>query len=236
MLRSVRLFRLFLSEQQDPDRFYMALAKDAAGQLADFVTVAGRTVLDIGGGAGYVTREFRSQGANCYLFEVDEDEMTSRGDTPPGAVLADGFWLPVRDGGADVCVSSNVLEHVRDPRGLIEEMVRATKPGGLIYLSFTNWFSPWGGHEMSPWHYLGAGTAERRYVRKHGKLPKNRVGASLFPVHIGPVLRMMRERSDVEVVSARPRYYPAWCKVLLYIPVLREVITWNLLLILRRTG
>jgi SAM-dependent methyltransferase len=236
MLRSVRLFRLFLSEQQDPDRFYMALAGDAASQLADFVTVADRTVLDIGGGAGYVTREFRSRGANCYLFEVDEGEMTSRGDTPPGAVLADGFWLPVRDGGADVCVSSNVLEHVRDPRGLIEEMVRATKPGGLIYLSFTNWFSPWGGHEMSPWHYLGTGTAERRYLRKHGKLPKNRVGSSLFPVHIGPVLRMMRDRSDVEVVSARPRYYPAWCKVLLYIPVVREVITWNLLLILRRTG
>jgi len=236
MLRSVRLFRLFLSEQQDPDRFYMALASDAASQLADFVAVADRTVLDIGGGAGYVTREFRSRGANCYLFEVDEGEMTSRGDTPPGAVLADGFWLPVRDGGADVCVSSNVLEHVRDPRGLIEEMVRATKPGGLIYLSFTNWFSPWGGHEMSPWHYLGAGTAERRYLRKNGKLPKNRVGSSLFPVHIGPVLRMMRERSDVEIVSARPRYYPAWCKVLLYIPVVREVITWNLLLILRRTG
>jgi SAM-dependent methyltransferase len=236
MLRSVRLFRLFLSEQQDPDRFYMALASDAASQLAEIVTVADRTVLDIGGGAGYVTREFRSRGANCYLFEVDEGEMTSRGDTPPGAVLADGFWLPVRDGGADVCVSSNVLEHVRDPRGLIEEMVRATKPGGLIYLSFTNWFSPWGGHEMSPWHYLGAGAAERRYLRKHGKLPKNRVGSSLFPVHIGPVLRMMRDRSDVEVVSARPRYYPAWCKVLLYIPVVREVITWNLLLILRRTG
>ena len=151
-------------------------------------------------------------------------------------MLADGYWLPVRDGGADVCVSSNVLEHVRDPRGLIEEMVRATKPGGVIYLSFTNWYSPWGGHEMSPWHYLGAGTAERRYVRKHGKLPKNRVGSSLFPVHIGSVLKMMRERADVEVLSARPRYYPAWCRVLLHLPVVREVVTWNLLLILRRTG
>ncbi len=161
--------------------------------------------------------------------------MLSRGGTPAGAVLADGYWLPVRDGGADVCVSSNVLEHVRDPHGLIEEMARATKPGGLIYLSFTNWLSPWGGHEMSPWHYLGAAVAQRRYVRKHGKQPKNAVGVSLFPVHIGPVLKMMRARGDVEVVSARPRYYPGWCRVLLYIPGLREIVTWNLLLILRRT-
>ncbi len=236
MLRSVRLFRLFLREQADPDGFYAALAQDAAGQLAAFTTVRGRTVLDIGGGAGYFTSEFRSRGAHCYLFELDAGEMTSRGETPAGAVLADGYWLPVRDGGADVCVSSNVLEHVRDPNGLIEEMVRATRPGGLIYLSFTNWYSPWGGHEMSPWHYLGAGLAERRYRRKHGKLPKNRVGTSLFPLHISQVLRMTRGRADVEVLSARPRYYPGWCRPLVLVPGLREIATWNLLLILRRTG
>jgi SAM-dependent methyltransferase len=161
--------------------------------------------------------------------------MLARGGAPNGAVLADGYWLPVRDGGADLCVSSNVLEHVRDPGGLIEEMVRATKPGGLIYLSFTNWYSPWGGHEMSPWHYLGAAAAERRYVRRHGKQPKNKVGASLFPVHIGPMLKMVKDRRDVQVLSARPRYYPGWCRMLIYIPVLREIATWNLLLIMRRT-
>ncbi len=236
MLRSVRLFRLFLREQADPDGFYAALAQDAASQLAGFTSVHGRTVLDIGGGAGYFTAEFRSRGAHCYLFELDAGEMMSRGETPPGAVLADGYWLPVRDGGADVCVSSNVLEHVRDPSGLIEEMVRATRPGGLIYLSFTNWYSPWGGHEMSPWHYLGAGLAERRYQRKHGRLPKNRVGTSLFPLHIGQVLRMTSGRADVEVLSARPRYYPGWCRPLVLVPGLREIATWNLLLILRRTG
>jgi SAM-dependent methyltransferase len=235
MMRSVRLFRLFLSEQTDPDGFYTALAADAATQIAEFAAVDGMTVLDIGGGAGYFTREFRSRGAYCYLFEVDVTEMTSRGDNPPGAVVADGYWLPVRDGGADICVSSNVLEHVADPNGLVEEMVRATKPGGLIYLSFTNWYSPWGGHEMSPWHYLGPRRAERRYVRKHGTLPKNRIGTSLYPVHIGPVLRMMRDRPDVEVLSARPRYYPRMFKPLLVLPGLRELATWNLLLILRRT-
>src|SRR5215467_4272505 len=233
MLRSVRLFRLFLTEQTDPDGFYSALARDAAGQLAKFITIPGRTVLDIGGGAGYVTDEFRSRGAHCYLFELDASEMRARGGTPDGAVLADGYWLPVRDGGADLCVSSNVLEHVRDPHGLIEEMVRATKPGGLIYLSFTNWYSPWGGHEMSPWHYLGSAVAERRYVRRHKQLPKNRYGTSLYPLHIGRVLRMLRGRADVEIVDCLPRYYPRWCKALVRIPWLREVATWNLLVVLR---
>jgi SAM-dependent methyltransferase len=127
-----------------------------------------------------------------------------------------------------------VLEHVRDPLGLIDEMVRATRPGGLIYLSFTNWYSPWGGHEMSPWHYLGSRFAERRYTRRNGRPPKNRFNTSLFPVHVGSMLRQMRSRTDVGIVAAMPRYYPRWCKVIVRIPGLREIATWNLLLILRR--
>lgn len=239
LLRSVRLFRLFLREQSDPDLFYSSLAEDAVAQVAEYTDLAGRTVVDVGGGAGYFTAAFRARGARCYLFEPDPGELRGRGEPESaaagrGAVVADGYWLPVRDGGADVCFSSNVLEHLRDPMGMIGEMVRATRPGGLIYVSFTNWYSPWGGHEMSPWHYAGAGYAERRYLRRHGHLPKNRLGVSLFPLHIGPFLRLMRARADVEILDARPRYYPHWCRVLLRIPVVREVVTWNLLLILRR--
>ena len=234
MFRSARLFRLFLAEQTDPDRFYTALAEDAVSQVADYCELAGSTVLDVGGGPGYFTRAFRARGASCYLFELEPAEMHSRGEALRGAVVADGYWLPVRDGGADICLSSNVLEHVRDPDGLIDEMVRTTRPGGLIYVSFTNWYSPWGGHEMSPWHYLGPGFAERRYVRRHERLPKNRFGTSLFPLHVGAALRIVRSRGDIEVVDARPRYYPRWCRVLLLIPGLREIATWNLLLILRR--
>ncbi|MGE5292852.1 MAG: class I SAM-dependent methyltransferase [Micromonosporaceae bacterium] len=234
--RSVRLFRLFLHEQTDPELFYTGLAQDAVRQVEEYADLAGATVVDVGGGAGYFTNAFRARGARCYLFEPDQAEMHSRGEAQCGAVVADGYWLPVRDGGADVCFSSNVLEHVRDPMGLVGEMVRATRPGGLIYLSFTNWYSPWGGHEMSPWHYLGPGFAERQFVKRRGHLPKNRVGTTLFPLHIGPVLRAMRSRTDIDIVDARPRYYPRWCRFLLWIPGLREIVTWNLLLILRRKG
>jgi SAM-dependent methyltransferase len=235
LLRSVRLFRLFRAEQTDPDGFYAALAEDTVRQIENHGELAGRTVVDIGGGPGHFTAAFRARGARCYLFEPDSGEMLSRGAAPDGAVLADGYWLPVRDGGADICLSSNVLEHVPDSLGLIDEMVRVTRPGGLVYLSFTNWFSPWGGHEMSPWHYLGYRFAERRYARKHGHLPKNRVGASLYPVHVGTVLRLVRSRGDIRIVDALPRYYPRWCRVIVRIPGLREIATWNLLLVMRRT-
>jgi ubiquinone/menaquinone biosynthesis C-methylase UbiE len=234
IIRSVRLFRLFLKEQTEPELFYTGLARDAVDQVARHCELNGRVVLDVGGGAGEFTAAFRSRGAHCYLFEPDRSEMLSRGERPAGAVLADGYWLPVSDAGADVCFSSNVLEHVPDPGGLIEEMIRVTKPGGLIYLSFTNWYSPWGGHEMSPWHYLGAGFAERRYRKRLGKEPKHHVGANLYRHHVGPMLRMLKARADIQVVEALPRYYPRWCRALLVVPLLREVATWNLLVVFRR--
>jgi SAM-dependent methyltransferase len=236
VLRSVRLFRLFLAEQSDPERFYAGLAEDAVRQVAEHTELGGLTVVDVGGGGGWFTTAFRARGAHCYLFEPDLAELYLRTSAPTGAVVADGFWLPVRDGGADVAFSSNVLEHVRDPVGLIEEMIRATRPGGLVYLSYTNWYSPWGGHEMSPWHYLGPGYAERRYVRRYRREPKHECGVNLFPVHVGPMLRALRARPDIEIVEARPRYYPRWCRSLVRLPGLREVATWNLMLIMRRVG
>jgi len=236
LLRSVRLFRLFLAEQSDPETFYTSLAEDAVRQVADHDTLAGRTVVDVGGGGGWFTAAFRASGAHCYLFEPDLAELCLRTAAPAGAVVADGYWLPVRDGGADVTFSSNVLEHVPDPMGLIEEMIRVTRPGGLVYLSFCNWYSPWGGHEMSPWHYLGSEYAARRYLRRHRRQPKHECGVNLFRVHVGPVLRAVRARSDVTIVAARPRYYPRWCGFLVRVPGLREVATWNLMLIMRRTG
>lgn len=232
--RSIRLFRLFLREQEEPAAFYAGLADDAADQLARHTELAGKIVVDVGGGAGHFTAAFRRRGANCYLFEPDLGEMELDGGAPPGAVLADGYWLPVADGSADICFSSNVLEHVADPQGLIEELIRAAKPGGLIYLSFTNWYSPWGGHEMSPWHLLGADFAARRYVKRYRRQPKHSVGRNLYRLHIGPILRLMRSRPEIEILDAMPRYYPRWCAFVLRIPVVRELATWNLLMIVRR--
>jgi SAM-dependent methyltransferase len=236
LLRSIRLFRLFLAEQSDPEKFYANLAEDAVRQVAEHAELEGRMVVDVGGGGGWFTAAFRARGANCYLFEPDPAELYLRTTAQAGAVVADGYWLPVRDADADVVFSSNVLEHVPDPLGLIEEMIRVTRPGGLVYLSYCNWYSPWGGHEMSPWHYLGPRYAQRRYIRRHRRQPKHELGVNLFRVHVGPVLQALRARSDVEIVAARPRYYPRWCALLVRVPGLREVATWNLMLIMRRVG
>ena len=142
--------------------------------------------------------------------------------------------LPVADATVDVCFSSNVLEHVPDPWRMADEMVRVTRAGGLVYLSFNPWYAPNGGHETAPWHYLGGDFARHRYVRRTGRQPKNRFGESLFAVRVDAALSWARQCSAVEVLAARPRYHPSWAQWVVRVPQVREVLVWNLLLVLRK--
>lgn len=237
--RAIRLFRAFGKEQTDRDCFYGMLAQDTVAQLRHYaaiagIPVAGATVVDVGGGAGYLADALRSVGAAAFCVDVDAGEMAGRGRLPAGAVLGSALDLPIATASVVFCISSNVLEHVPDPARMAEEMVRVTRPGGLIYLSYTNWLSPHGGHETAPWHYLGGERAARRYERRLGRRPKNRYGDTLFPVSVAWGLRWARRCPDVELVAAIPRYHPRWAQWVAAVPGLRELVTWNLLLVLRK--
>jgi len=109
-----------------------------------------------------------------------------------------------------------------------------TRPGGTVFLSYTNWLSPWGGHETSPWHYLGGHWAARRYERRHGRRPKNLYGESMFGVSVATAVRWARHQRAAEVVDVLPRYLPVWTKHVVRVPVIREFLTWNLVLVLRK--
>ncbi len=232
--RSVRLFRAFLVEQSDPDRFYRTLAADSVEQVARVAPLDGALVLDVGGGPGYFRDAFTRAGARYVSVDSDLGEMAARGEPVPGSVLGSGMALPVRDGVVDVCYSSNVLEHVPRPWHLAEELLRVTRPGGVVFCSFTVWNSPWGGHETAPWHYLGGDRAARRYERRHDRPPKNRYGSSLFAVSVADALRWARRTPNGELVAVFPRYHPWWSHAVVRVPGLREFVTWNLVLVLSR--
>ena len=232
--RSVRLFREFGHEQSDPARFYTALAQDSVGQLEHYVRLDGTTLLDVGGGPGYFRSAFQAAGARYLALDADVGELSGLGRIASGTVIGSGMQLPFRDGSLDVCYSSNVLEHVPDPWLMAQEMVRVTKPGGTVFLSYTVWFGPHGGHETAPWHLLGGRRARRRYRRVTGHEPKNKFGESLFRVTVRDGLRWARTQRDADVMDLAPRYNPWWSRWMLHVPVLREVVTWNLVIVLRK--
>lgn len=232
--RSVRLLREFRYEQPDPRRFYTAIAQDSIGQLGGYLSLEGATVLDVGGGPGYFREAFGRAGATYFALDADVGELSGTGAIEPGTVIGDGMRLPFADGSVDLAYSSNVLEHVPQPWTMADEMLRVTRPGGVAFISYTTWYGPWGGHETAPWHYLGGRRARRRYAAKHGHEPKNRYGESLYAVTVRDGLRWARTQTHGEVIGVLPRYHPRWAHVVLRIPLLRELVTWNLVIVVRK--
>jgi SAM-dependent methyltransferase len=255
--RSLRLLGQFRYEQPDPARFYRALAEDTAAMVTDLwrgtsgTSSTGRTLLDVGGGPGYFAAAFADAGLHYIGVEPDPTEMhpglggtplASWGPTRPKGrgtaadrqttyVRASGMALPFADASVDICLSSNVAEHVPQPWRLGREMLRVTRPGGLAVLSYTVWLGPFGGHEMGLSHYLGGARAAERYTRKHGHRPKNDYGSSLFAVSVSDGLEWAA--STGALVAAFPRYHPRWAWWMTDVPALREFLVSNLVLVLR---
>ncbi|OMC49776.1 SAM-dependent methyltransferase [Mycobacterium sp. IS-2888] len=241
LARSVRLLSEFRYEQSDPARFYGALAADTAAMVGDLwlgvrgEPPVGRTLLDVGGGPGYFAAAFGDAGVRYVGVEPDEREMHAAGPAFGGHpadtfVRASGLALPFADDSVDICLSSNVAEHVPRPWQLGAEMLRVTKPGGLAVLSYTVWLGPFGGHEMGLSHYLGGQRAAARYARKHGHPAKNDYGSSLFAVSAADGLTWAA--STGAAVAAFPRYHPRWAWWMTRVPVLREFLVSNLVLVL----
>lgn len=239
LARSLRLLGEFRYEQSAPARFYGALAEDTAAMVADLwqgvvrSPTQGRTLLDVGGGPGYFADAFAGRGLSYIGVEPDPREMHAvpgHRASSGSFVRASGMALPFGDATVDICLSSNVAEHVPQPWRMGAEMLRVTRPGGLVIMSYTVWLGPFGGHEMGLTHYFGGERAAARYTRKHGHPPKNNYGSSLFEVSAADGLQWAAATGSL--VAAFPRYHPRWAWWMTSVPILREFLVSNLVLVL----
>jgi SAM-dependent methyltransferase len=113
----------------------------------------GRRILDIGSGPGYFLEAGAGRGWQALGFEPSRlacDYTRAR-----GLDVVHGFFSAENARGLqlfDVISLSMVLEHVRDPIGLIEEARRLLNPGGLLLLISPNDFNPL---QMTLWKTFG---------------------------------------------------------------------------------
>ena len=104
--------------------------------------------VDIGCGAGTqallwaeMGHRVRALDVNEPLLEVGKERARRRGlqvDFQLGTATA----LPFESASADVCLLPELLEHVADWEPCVREAARILRPGGLLYLSTTNWLCP----------------------------------------------------------------------------------------------
>jgi SAM-dependent methyltransferase len=235
-LRRVRtLWRLWRREKVDPLPFYRLLAAELASSLERrYGSLEGRVVIDLGCGPGAYTEALRARGAEVIPVDNDPEALTAGGSAPEGAILANAEALPLPDQCADGVVCSNLLEHTPDPEAVLREIVRVLAPGGFAYISWTNWYSPWGGHEFVPYQYLGPRLGPRVHGRLHGPVRKNAYQDGLWYTHIGRMIAFVRGLDELNVERIEPRYWPR-LRFIVAIPVLREVMTWNCVIHARRT-
>ena len=98
-------------------------------------------ILDLGAGEGFVQMALRDA-FGCRVAALDADaailrQGLARGTETAGAVslMGDGLRLPFPDGIFDAVVCSEVLEHVPDDAGVVGEIARLLKPGGVAALT-----------------------------------------------------------------------------------------------------
>ncbi|BAJ28236.1 MULTISPECIES: class I SAM-dependent methyltransferase [Kitasatospora] len=111
-----------------------------------FPLAPGDRVLDLGCGGGRHAFECYRRGANVVALDRNAEEiaevrrwfaaMEQAGEAPAGAsataMEGDALNLPFDDDTFDKIIISEVMEHIPDDKGVLAEMVRVLKPGGLL--------------------------------------------------------------------------------------------------------
>lgn len=105
-------------------------------------------ILDVGCGAGTQSR-FWTEGGHCYRgIDINEPLVQlARRRAAEQAINArfdvgSATELPCDDATVDICLLPELLEHVADWQGCLNEAMRVLRPGGLIYINTSSKLCP----------------------------------------------------------------------------------------------
>jgi SAM-dependent methyltransferase len=228
-----KLILQHLKHKDDAD-FYLLQARDAIRWIEKSGARLGEGVqaLDLGCGHGVFGVELQKKGCEVGFADEDNYLYDELKESPFQKIDLDNEDLG-KLGQHDLVVCSNVLEHLAKPFEFLTNAHKMLKPGGHLYLSWTNWLSPWGGHDFSPWHYLGPKLGHRIWDKFHKRKRIHTPFETLYPTYIGETLAHIRKDPNLRVRRAAPRYYNEF-GFFLWLPIVREFITWNCALLIER--
>lgn len=123
--------------------------------------VSGAVVVDCACGAGEGARTFADAGARCvHAFDIDLSAVAATQARCRGlnvtVAVGDAQALPLPDESADVVISFETFEHLRNPEALLSEAHRILRHGGIFVCSTPNRdvSSPGNSMHSRPWNYF----------------------------------------------------------------------------------
>ena len=139
--------------------------------------ISNSIVLDVGGAGGVLGGLLSSEASKVYVCDIIDHQEMYNGEflrllkekfyrnsyelnlSKIEFHTADAMNLPYRDNFFDLVVSNNVFEHIPEPTTALQEALRVTKKGGIIYLTFDPvWTADTGGHFHhfvdEPWAHI----------------------------------------------------------------------------------
>ena len=118
----------------------------------------GDSIVDCGAGTGELVMElsnrYRSQGVSVVGIEYVE-EARRLAKERKGIDLIEGsiLELPLKDATSQVTIALDVLEHVENDKLAFSELLRITKPGGIIIINVPAFMSLWSDWDVSLGHF-----------------------------------------------------------------------------------
>lgn len=99
----------------------------------------GRRLLDVGAADGLLSRHFRAAGWRVTGIESNPAAARIAASHCERVLVADlDHELPALEGPFDLIVCGDVLEHLRDPLGVVRSLTRHLAPGGRVLISVPN--------------------------------------------------------------------------------------------------
>lgn len=132
---------------------------DALQMVGEYANGLGPSprVLDLGAGDGTAARSLSKvipEMDYCGLDIEDSPEVSVRKPSNLTFVTYDGVTMPFESRSFDLVFSKQVLEHVRHPDEVLEEVGRILRPGGL-FIGSCSQLEPYHSHSIFNWTAYG---------------------------------------------------------------------------------
>jgi SAM-dependent methyltransferase len=131
----------------EPSYVWRAGQERRLQMIAKWAKLDDAVVLIDGVGVGmYAAQIGRRCRARVEAFDIEHERALEAVTETPHTVVAAAEAVPYADNSFDTILSHEVLEHVRDDRAAVLEMVRVLRPGGHIVIFAPNRWYPFETH------------------------------------------------------------------------------------------